>query len=172
MKNREKGFAATAALLVALLVIMVGIGGYVAMNPEILGERPENENGTNIEEIDQSEVSAETTARISWRFTDAGEEDGIPYTDVTVTINDEPYTVGKFQGSCAEVGASGGVDGRGLLAGELAAAQCWFAGGGNEIGIFANEAGGIDIMVGVLDEGTAETASFRGDFEVRQTIDF
>lgn len=73
---------------------------------------------------------------------------------------------------CSEVGASGGVDGQGLLAGELSATQCWFAGGGDKIGVFAHEDGGVDIMVGTLDEGSADIAPFRGDFEVRQSIEF
>lgn len=161
-----------AAMLVVLAVIAVGVGGYVAMNPEVLGERTDEVNEMNDDQANEADVSNETTAVIDWRFTDAGEEDNIPYTDVMVTINDRPYSVGKFQGSCAEIGASGGVDGQGLLAGELSAAQCWFAGGGDEIGVFAHEDGGFDIMVGALEEGIEGGEAFRGDFEVRQTIQF
>lgn len=167
MKNNNSGFAATAALWVALAILAVVAGAYLILNSKVSGEM---EEATGAEE--RTEVSKETTAMIDWRFTDAGEEDNIPYTDVLVTIDDIPYTIGKFQGSCSVVGPEGGVDGRGLLAGELSAAQCWFAGGGDEIGIFANEDGGIDIMVGGLSEGSAEEAGFRGDFEIRQTIEF
>lgn len=62
-------------------------------------------------------------------------------------------------------------DGKGLLAGELAAAQCWFAGGGDEIGVFAHEDGGFDIMVGQLGEGEEGSGVFRGNFHIRNTIE-
>ena len=84
-----------------------------------------------------------------------------------VYVDGKEYVVGTFEGSCAEIGASGGVDGKGLLAGELAAAQCWFAGGGDEIGVFAHEDGGYQIMVGTLEEPIEGGAGFRGDFGIK-----
>ena len=78
--------------------------------------------------------------------------------------------MGTFAGSCSEIGASGGIDGKGLLAGELGAAQCWFAGGGNEIGVFADEDGGLEVMVGELGEGEEGAGMFRGDFSIKNTI--
>ena len=167
MINNNKGFAATAALWVVLGVLAVAIVVYAIMN--LGGSKDAKEMETSEEVV--AEVSPETIARIEWRFTVVGEEDGIPYTDVSVTINDRPYVVGKFQGSCTEVTPEGGIDGTGLLAGELSAAQCWFAGGGDEIGIFMNNNRGLDIMVGSLSEGSAEEAAFRGDFEIRQSVE-
>lgn len=107
---------------------------------------------------------------ISWKFQDAGERDSIPYTKVSVTVNGKTYEPGTFQGSCAEVGASGGVDGKGLLAGELSAVQCWFAGGGDEVGVFAVEDGGYEIMVGQLGEPQEGTEGFRGNFKIQVSI--
>ncbi len=133
---------------------MLGVIGYVAMNPQIL-QKPANESAKS---------------SIEWRFTDAGEVDAMPHTNVMVVINGTAYDTGTFTGSCSEIGASGGVDGKGLLAGELSAAQCWFAGGGNEIGVFAHEDGGFDIMVGFLSEGEEGSGLFRGDFEVKESI--
>ncbi len=115
-------------------------------------------------------AAANPQASITWKFTSAGETDNIPYTSVAVTVDGKSYDMGKFQGSCSEVGASGGIDGKGLLAGELSAAQCWFAGGGDEIGVFANEDGGYDIMVGGLSEGEEGGAMFRGDFKLKTHI--
>lgn len=106
-------------------------------------------------------------AEISWEFKDAGEQEHIPYTTVMVTVNGTTHEVGNFQGSCSEVGATGGVDGKGLLAGELSAAQCWFAGGGDEIGIFATEDGGLELMTGSLEEPVEGSEGFRGDFTIR-----
>lgn len=113
---------------------------------------------------------SDSKTSIAWRFADAGEVDGIPYTAVTVVVNGAAYEMGKFNGSCSEIGAGGGIDGKGLLAGELSAVQCWFAGGGNEVGVFAHEDGGFDIMVGELSEVEEGSGMFRGDFSVKNTI--
>jgi hypothetical protein len=175
----QKGSVALVAVLVVLVVI-VGVGGgyYVAMNPSLL-QRDAN-NVENTEEqatpedrnVNNGTAGVSQKSSIEWRFAGAGEEDNIPYTNVTVVINNIPYEVGKFQGSCSEIGASGGVDGTGLLAGELSGAQCWFAGGGDEVGVFAHEDGGFDIMVGGLSEGIEGGAFFRGDFEIRQSVQY
>ncbi len=142
-------------LLIVLGLIVLGGIGYVVMKPEV-AQMPATEKKISIE----------------WRFTDAGEVDNMPYTNVAVYINGGIHEMGKFLGSCSEVGASGGIDGKGLLAGELSAAQCWFAGGGNEIGVFAHEQGGVDLMVGELGEGEEGAGLFRGNFTVKNSIVF
>lgn len=115
-------------------------------------------------------TSSEPT--IEWRFTEAPEVDSIPYTKVTVVINGTDYEAGTFTGSCSEVKENGGIDGKGLLAGELSAVQCWFAGGGNEVGAFAHEDGGIEVMVGELGEGEEGAGVFRGNFTIVHTVRF
>lgn len=115
-------------------------------------------------------AAVHSKASIVWSFASASEVNNIPYTNVSVTIDGKSYDQGKLQGSCSEVGSNGGIDGKGLLAGELSAAQCWFAGGGDEVGVFANEAGGYDIMVGGLSEGEDGAPMFRGDFKIKTTI--
>ncbi len=107
---------------------------------------------------------------ISWQYASQAEVDGIPYTHVTAVIDGTEYAVGAFTGSCSEIGESGGVDGKGLLAGELSATQCWFAGGGNEVGVFAHEDGGYQILVGELGEGEEGAGLFRGNFEIKIDI--
>ena len=42
---------------------------------------------------------------ITWSFTSAGEVDAIPYTNVSVVVNGTTYEMGKFIGSCSEIGA-------------------------------------------------------------------
>jgi hypothetical protein len=154
--KHQKGFAGITVLLIALGIIILGGVGYVAMNPQVLQK--------------SASKTAVAKTSIAWRFANAGEVDAMPHTKVTAVVNGTAYEAGTFVGSCSEIGASGGVDGKGLLAGELSAAQCWFAGGGNEIGVFAHEDGGFEIMTGELSEGEPNAPMFRGDFHVKTSI--
>ena len=162
--NYHKGFAATTVLIIVLVVMVLGGVVYAAMNPQVFqtlmgGAAQKNEG-----------INADAKTSIAWRFTNAGEVEGTPYTNVKVLINGTAYETSKFVGSCSEIGANGGIDGKGLLAGELSGAQCWFAGGGNEIGVFASEDGGFEIMVGELGEGEEGAGMFRGNFSIKNTI--
>lgn len=181
--NNSKGFVSAAVLIGIFVVLALGGAGYVAMNPEVVADfKGEigmmNDDGVQTEPGDHPEVDREADGSVSvdakssivWRFADAGEIDAMPRTKVTVLINGKAYDGGTHLGSCSEIGATGGVDGKGLLIGELSAAQCWFAGGGKEIGVFAHEDGGLDIMVGELSEGEAGEPLFRGDFTITNTI--
>ncbi len=170
--NTHKGFGLIAALLVVAGLLVVGGGAYVALSSKTFGEagdQHEQEADAVAEKKEKgSEVDASTT--ISWKLTPLAERDHIPYTKVEVVVDGTLYTVGDYQGSCSELGASGGVDGKGLLAGELSAVQCWFAGGGDEIGVFAHEDGGYQILVGALEESIEGSAGFRGDFSLNADI--
>ncbi len=182
--NTYRGFAGLTVLLIALGTIVIGGGTYVALNPEVMKISTEEQatttgDGTETErkgsdkwiEIDSAQIGT-AKASISWKFTDMDfDAANTPHTEVTAIVNGKEYVVGTFEGSCSEVGASGGVDGKGLLAGEVSAAQCWFAGGGDEIGVFAHEDGGYQIMVGSLSEPDGEGATgFRGDFKIKTDI--
>jgi hypothetical protein len=112
---------------------------------------------------DSADMKTSGKIGIKWEFVNAGEKDGIPYTRVMLNGNH----IGDYQGTCSEVGAEGGVDGKGLLTGEVAAAQCWYAGGGDEIGVFGNEDGGVDVMTGELQEPSGEGEGFRGNFKLQ-----
>lgn len=174
--NYHKGFAAVTALIIVLGIIVVGGVGYVALNPEVL-QAPENvqtEPGDHAEVDHEANegLSADANLSVVWNFAGAGEVNGVPKTAVTVVINGKAYKMGTFDGSCSEVGASGGIDGKGLLTGELSAAQCWFAGGGSEIGVFGHEQGGVEVMVGELSEGEEGAGIFRGNFDIKNTIRF
>lgn len=144
----------------ALVVLVLVGGGYYAYSKGMLGGKVTQES--------QEKMTAEPT--ISWTTADAGEQNNVPFTKVTVTVNGTAHEVGNFAGTCSEIGATGGVDGKGLVAGELSALQCWYAGGGDEIGVFAIEDGGYEVMIGKLDEPTAESQGLRGDFQVRSDI--
>jgi hypothetical protein len=153
-------------IVVGIVVLAVLLGG-VGLWVQSMREAPQQEAKTN-DSGTQPQAAVEPT--IIWAFTDAGEQNGVPSTHVMVVINGTSHDAGKYAGTCNEIGDSGGVDGKGLLAGEISAAQCYFAGGGDEIGVFANENGGFDIMAGTLDEGDAEHAGTRGGFHVLVSI--
>lgn len=163
-------------LIIGVLAILSG-GAYVVLNPEALkapaddgiqtapGDHPEEDHNAS------EGVSASAKTSISWKLTDLGERDYAPYTKIEVIINGTTYDAGEHMGHCdTDVGATGGIDGGGLLPGELSARQCWWGGGGHEIGVFAHEDGGYQIMVGYLDEGGAHDPGMRGDFKVRTDI--
>lgn len=151
--NYQKGFGTKVVLLiVGVLLVLGGVGYWIITSQK--NAPIENTNKKN---------------SIEWRFTNMGETDGMPSTHVAVILNGTTHDMGEFLGSCKEL-SDGGIDGKGLLAGELSAAQCYFAGGGDEIGVFAHEDGGYDLMVGELGEGDSETPFFRGNFKIRHTI--
>ena len=101
------------------------------------------------------------TPTIVWNFKEAGERGNVLYTTtVTVNVDGTPYEVGTYEGKCTEIGVSGGMDGTGLVPGEITGVQCWFGGGGDEIGIF-NEGGRLIIKSAELYEGLG---GVRGEF--------
>ncbi len=107
--------------------------------------------------------TAPTQAEISWKFEGEGDdlESGAPLTRVSVTINGVVSDLGLFTGSCSQIANSSW----GLVEGEIDGAICWWAGGGEEIGIF-KENDQLVIKKGQLDEGSAEVAGVRGNFEL------
>jgi hypothetical protein len=169
--KQERGLIAPTALVVILVIVLVAIAGYVVMNPQVLQAPSDAPSGigTMSEDTEAGRMAASEPV-IAWRYADLGETDGIPYTNVFVSVNGKEYDAGKVEGSCSEIGTGGGIDGKGLLPGELSATQCWFAGGGYEIGVFAHEDGGVDILKGYLSEGEAGAGMFRGDFTGLYTI--
>ncbi len=163
------------------VIIIVGFGVYVFTNVEInkkvvvgdYGDRVMQTAPGDHPEVDHPAnegVATDKKTSVVWNFKVVGESDGISYTGVEAVINNQSYDIGKFQGSCSVVGSTGGIDSKGLLAGEVSAAQCWFAGAGDEIGVFTHEDGGYDIMTGELGEGVDGGPFFRGNFKVKQTI--
>lgn len=102
----------------------------------------------------------------TWNITERGEKDGIPQSGVTLTSGGKTYDAGVFSGSCAEIDGTSWT----LVEGEKTGVICWWAGGGNEIGIF-EENGTFVLKVGSLDEGSAEVPGFRGDFQTIATIE-
>lgn len=115
--------------------------------------------------------ATESTGKVgfSWNITELGEHasaPGIPRTGVTLTSGGKTYPIGEFNGSCAEIDGTSWP----LVEGEKTGVICWWAGGGDEVGVF-EENGKLVIKVGQLDEGSAEIPGFRGDFRTIATIE-
>lgn len=157
MKN-YKGSSSIVALVVVGLIVL-GAVGYLVMNRSIAPAPAAEEM-----------VAKVADPVFAWELSEAPEVEGIPQTMVALSVNGVVHPVGTYAGSCAQIGESGGIDSKGLLAGELSAVQCWFAGGGDEIGVFAVEDGTFEVLEGALDEGTEGSGMFRGDFKGRTDI--
>lgn len=117
--------------------------------------------------VHPQEVSIEALPRtFSWRFTTIeGMDDGLPpRTDVALITGGDTYDLGGYPGSCAEISP---VD---LLPNEVAGVLCWWAGAGDEIGVFAEE-GKFIVRRGFREEPTAESEGFRGSFNDLVTLD-
>jgi hypothetical protein len=177
MTTNQRGFGLIPVLITLAVVLVIGGGAYVVTRPHTAEAPAQAEGDTHVQtapgdhpEEDHAAnegVQADAKTSISWKLEDAGTTEGgtMPHTKVTAIVNGTPYVVGTYTGSCNEI-----KDSDNLLAGELSAVRCWFAGGGDEIGVFAHEDGGYDIMVGELGEPTPEWPAFRGNFKVKTTI--
>ena len=100
-----------------------------------------------------------------WSFAESEPNaEGIPYTTISLTVNGNTRVVGKYTGSCHVVEAGQtGILSEPADPGEISRAQCWFAGGGDEVGVF-EEDGKTVVKSGELGEGDAENPAFRGNF--------
>ncbi|KND47539.1 MAG: hypothetical protein AB199_03855 [Parcubacteria bacterium C7867-004] len=167
-------------IIAALVAIVFALGGYVMyekMLPvpttlpiDAVQLEPQAERKDAV--AAPSQPSSITRDNVNFVFTSAPERDGNPYTNVHVLIsgkNAKEYDAGTFEGSCWEMDARGGIDGSGLLPGEVAAAQCWFGGAGDEVGVFSTSAGAA-IRLGELGEGDPTHPFFRGNFKVLYTL--
>lgn len=118
-------------------------------------------------EVPDTDTIQESTKIVpKWSFENLPQvnESDPPQTKVTLTVGQKNYDAGTYAGSCAEIGASGGVDGKGLVAGEVSGVQCWFAGGGDEVGLF-QENGKLTLKRGLLEEPQGDgSEGFRGNF--------
>ncbi len=96
-----------------------------------------------------------------WEFAEVGvDEAGAARTAVSLKSGGTVFSAGTYQGSCFVIDGTTWK----LIENEKSGVICWFAGGGREVGVF--EEGGVAVVqVGDLDEGSAETPAFRGNFK-------
>jgi hypothetical protein len=99
--------------------------------------------------------------KYQWRFTQWGQGD-VPQTQVTLVEGGKSHIIGTYDGSCAAMQDD-------YLEYEVSKVICWFAGGGNEIGVF-EEPGQIVVRVGEVDEGASGIPGFRGNFILAKVL--
>jgi hypothetical protein len=97
-----------------------------------------------------------------WTFKDKGTKGdaNAPQTEVTLAYSGGVRTIGTFEGTCAAIDRSEWQ----LLPGEKSGVICWFAGGGEEIGVFEGK-DSLVVKVGTVEEGDAETPGGRSNFK-------
>ncbi|MEA2701709.1 MAG: hypothetical protein QOE22_418 [Candidatus Parcubacteria bacterium] len=140
--------------LAIILVVVVLIIGFIVTNRKAVAPSPPAENGT----ATSTAQAAERT--FSWRFETTDADDGMaPRTEVALFTGGEAYDAGAYAGSCTEIAEEN------LLPGEVSGVLCWWAGGGDEIGVFRDEDLNYFLLHGIQEEGTAESDGFRGDFK-------
>lgn len=139
-------------LPILLVAVLIGGGLYLASKKESSAPVAQPEAG------DLAAGGAIAPA-IAWEFEDAGEMEGIPQTRVKAFIDGTTHELGVSQGSCAEIAAEN------LQENQVSGALCWYAGAGDEYAIFIENERYV-VKKGVQEEPTAESAGFRGDFEV------
>lgn len=140
-------------ILIGGLIVVAGIAAWF-LAPQQEQAVTDMQSAPALEEVEAVEA-------LSWRFEDAGmdEEISAPRTRVILETSVDSREIGVFTGSCSNIADSSWE----LLEGEQTGVICWWAGGGSEIGVF-DEGGQLVVKQGFLEEGTAETAGFRGDF--------
>jgi hypothetical protein len=130
-------------LIAGTVVLFLGAGVYVALTQK------------------KTDDSASRHMTPSWQITENGTDDssGAPKSKVALTINGSTHQLGTYVGTCSEISASAWT----LLEYETSGVICWWAGGGQEIGLF-EDSKGLTVRVGDLDEGSDETPGVRGNF--------
>jgi hypothetical protein len=103
--------------------------------------------------------------RFSWSFDSLGEdpETFAPKTSVRLHKGSKAYDVGTYSGSCTDVQDAELEDNQTM------GALCWWAGFGDEVGVF-RENGGHVLKHREIEEGTAESAGFIGQWKVLFTL--
>jgi hypothetical protein len=158
-------------IIVVLLLALAGGAYYVYSGKEVpsMIETP-NENmptettGANTVPNEQASLGKHA---VSWKFDSVGEDKntGAQMTKVTVTWDGTSHDAGTYMGSCAEIDGTNGT----LQAGEVSGALCWWAGAGDEVGVF-NEGGTYVLKHGEQQEPSAESQGFRGNFKTLITL--
>jgi hypothetical protein len=158
-------------IVIAVLLIVIAGGAYYWYTQKggaaMMQANETAGTQTGAETVTPSQDSIGKHA-VTWKFEKVSEakDDGSPQkTKVTVTWDGKSHDAGTYEGSCAEIDGSNGT----LQEGEVSGALCWFAGAGDEIGVFA-ENGGFVLKHGEQQEPSGEGAGFRGNFKALLTL--
>ena len=95
-----------------------------------------------------------------WKIEELGEDQDLaPLSFLELEVKGKIYDLGNFRGNCFVIEESEWE----LLENELSGVICWWAGGGEEVGLFEKN-GALEIWKGKLEEGGEDGGTFRGDF--------
>lgn len=149
-------------LIVVAVIALIGVAaglGYLLMKNSTPVPVAETATTTDMNVSEQPAVTTPVRT-YAWAFTPAGtgsaSEDR---TKVTLTTGGKTYDAGTYSGSCVVIADAELKD-----ANELTGVLCYFAGAGDEVGVF-EENGKIVIRAGEVMEPTGEGGPFRGNFK-------
>ncbi|MGB4076260.1 MAG: hypothetical protein WBK28_00965 [Minisyncoccia bacterium] len=149
----------------SLFVVLVLLGGGVYL----FGQ---SAKAPSREEAGDTTLSTGATKKVgpslSWEFAPAGTDaaTGAPETKVMLMVNGKLNELGIATGSCSILDGSGGWP---LADGEVTGVICYFAGAGEEYGVF-HEVGEYVVKKGVVEEGSSEEPGLRGEYNTLFTI--
>lgn len=180
--DHSRSFALIAAVVILLFFAHVFIGMQKERQQE-LTQTPVIVVATTTEAvaIDQLPATEESTAEFvitnTYEKPAANGDLMDPYTELSLKWNGEVIKVGEFIGSCTKLKVNGRPDDESpattdsteLLENEISGMLCWWAGGGDEVGVF-KENGIYLLKKGAQEEPYATEPGFRGDFEVLQQL--
>ena len=159
------------ALIVLIVILVLGaLAVWFFSDKERFSKAVSTSTGS-IETTTSSASSSATMGgkkpahRIDWVFSAVAPSDptsGTPVTKVSLAIDGGvPRVIGSYAGSCTTIIGSAWQ----LQQNETSGAICYYAGGGNEIGVFVNANDStLSVQQGDVDEGSGETPSTRGNF--------
>lgn len=141
----------TIIVIIIIILAAVGVYAYNKSQNERIGDASKFAS-INAENIKASDIK--------WTFEDKGTNaaTGIPSTGVSVNILQNTFAVGTYDGTCVVREDSS------LETNELTGVLCWYAGVGDEIGVYKAE-GKLIIKHREVQEGTAEAPGFKGAFK-------
>lgn len=141
--------------VLGIIVLIILVGALYAASQR-RDKDTSMETATSTPEAEASVTAARPS--FVWEFENAGEtEDGSPRTHVFLVANGERKDLGISEGSCAV------LSGDQLEENEITATLCWFAGAGDEYGVFL-EGGALTVRKGIQQEAAGEGEEFRGQF--------
>lgn len=140
------------------VVILAGIWYAVVGKPASVKAPADNEQ----EEALELGAAVGDQPSFLWEFSPVAgnNETGAPRTRVTLSIGEDEREIGTYDGSCLVINGSSWP----LAEGERTGVICWFAGGGDEVGVFY-ENGTYVVKHGYLEEGTEGEEGMRGNYE-------
>ena len=144
-----------AVLVIALIGVAAALGFMLMRNSAPV---PAAETTTTTDTV--SGTVSEPARTYAWSFTPAGT--GVASEDrtkVTLTTGGKTYDAGTYSGSCSVISKADLEDSN-----ERTAVLCYFAGTGDEIGVF-DENGKIVLRAGEVMEPSGEGPAFRGNFK-------